>query len=77
MADDTTNETEEQGGRSWYFEGDSVVELAERLTLIGPANTRLWVRLHGNKVTLDPVGPGYSGPPINVSHPCPGSPGCP
>ena len=55
----------------FWFQGESVLELYERLSIIGPAVARLEVHTHGNRAYLEVIGDGYDGPPINESHICP------
>ena len=57
-----------------WFQGDSVKELIEQLSLSGD-NPRLEVHQAGKKMTLKVTGGSYDGPFINDSHVCP--PQCP
>ena len=62
-----------------YFEGEGFWSVfdAERLEYAGP-NARLRILKDGDKYYVQFVGPdGEGGDPLNDSHPCPGSPGCP
>lgn len=64
----------------YWFRGESVRELASRLTAANPDTARLEVRLAGDKMTLtvvpeSEVTASRINPPINDSHVCP--PQCP
>lgn len=61
---------------SWWFQGDSVVELKRQLGEVDAATAVFEVVRHGNKVLLslhdgDPALTQRLRTPINESHPCP------
>lgn len=67
--------------RYWWFQGDSVVQLYDRLIAIDPRFARLEVRMEGDKMLLDVVAVAdatdkvRANAPINDSRVCP--PICP
>ncbi len=65
-------------GTTWIIDGENARRLIEDAEEVSEApDARIIIRKHGNSLSLQWAGTGYSGPEINDSHPCPGSPGCP